>query len=58
MYSCPFRDETCLRKRCHMWINDGCVFLSVHTRLVEVLDRLDKIEEKIEGSSQESNKRD
>lgn len=30
-----------------MWVNDGCVFLSLHARLLETNERLDKFEEKL-----------
>lgn len=40
-----------------MWVNDGCVFLSLHTRLVETNERLDKFEKKLTNVLDQDKKR-
>lgn len=40
-----------------MWVNDGCVFLSLHTRLVETNERLDRFEEILKNVLDQDKKR-
>lgn len=52
MFNCPIRNETCIRKRCYFWVNSNCVILHLHTRLDDVVEKLEKLEEKLENPAQ------
>lgn len=53
MFNCPIRNETCVRKLCYFWVNSNCAILQIHNRLNDVVEKLDKLEEKIEKRGQD-----
>jgi len=44
MFNCPIRKETCIRKRCYFWVDSNCAILGIHKQLVEMTNRLDRLE--------------